>query len=312
VTAPAIAPAAQASASWRALGTRASVLVTEPAHLEDAQAIVAQLLDEIDVTCSRFREDSELMGVNRAGGAWTPVGPLFLDALDAALRAARLTDGDVDPTIGRALRLAGYDRDFDRVRAAPPARVRVVTTPGWQAVETDVSGARVRVPRGVELDFGATAKALAADRAAARVAAALPGGVLVNLGGDIAVAGEAPPGGWRVRVTDDHAAGPEAPGQTVMTASGGLATSSITTRRWASRAGELHHVFDPSTGRPAEVVWRTVSVAAASCLDANTASTAAIVRGGTAPAWLESSGLPARLVRRDGSVLRVAGWPEPR
>ncbi len=313
MTAPAVAvPAAQASASWRALGTRACVLVTEPAHLEDAQAIVAQLLGEIDVACSRFREDSELMGVNRAGGTWTPVGALFLDALDAALRAARLTDGDVDPTIGRALRLAGYDRDFELVRDAPPARVRVVTTPGWQAVERDVSGARVRVPPGVELDFGATAKALAADRAAARVAAALPGGVLVNLGGDIAVAGEAPPGGWRVRVTDDHAAGPEAPGQTVMTACGGLATSSTTTRRWASPAGELHHVFDPGTGRPAEVVWRTVSVAAATCVDANTASTAAIVRGGTAPAWLESSGLPARLVRRDGSVLRVAGWPEPR
>jgi FAD:protein FMN transferase len=316
VTVPALAPAsaglAPGSASWRALGTRASVLVTEPAHLDDARTIVAGVLDEIDVACSRFRDDSELTRVNRSAGAWTAVGPLFLEALDAALRAARLTAGDVDPTIGRALRLAGYDRDFDQLREAPPVRVRVVATPGWRAVERDPAGGRVMVPRGVELDFGATAKALAADLAAAHVAAWLPGGVLVNLGGDIAVAGAAPPGGWRVRVTDDHAAGPEAPGETVTVSGGGLATSSTTTRTWATREGRQHHVFDPRTGRPAEIVWRTVSVAAGSCVDANTASTAAIVRGAAAPAWLESGRLPARLVRRDGSVLRVAGWPEPR
>ena len=133
----------------------------------------------------------------------------------------------------------------------------------------------------------------------------------MNLGGDIAVAGDGPVGGWHVRVTDDHAAGPGSAGQTVQVSGGGLATSSTTTRTWASQAGRLHHVFDPRTGRPAEVVWRTVSVAAGTCVDANTASTAAIVRGGAAPAWLESSRLPARLVRRDGSALRVAGWPEP-
>jgi thiamine biosynthesis lipoprotein len=300
------------SAVWQALGTRASVLVTEAEALEDAQSIVAHELDEIDVACSRFRPDSELTRVNRSAGSWTPVGPLFLEALDAALRAARATEGDVDPTVGRLLRLAGYDRDFAEVRNAPPARIRVTATPGWRSLEVDRAGSRVRVPRGVELDFGATAKSLAADRAAAQVAESLPGGVLVNLGGDIAVAGEPPPGGWNVHVTDDHAASFDAPGETVQISSGGLATSSTTTRHWKSRAGELHHIFDPRSGRPAEVVWRTVSVAAATCVDANTASTAAIVRGGSAPRWLASAGLPARLVRRDGSVLRVAGWPEPR
>jgi thiamine biosynthesis lipoprotein len=300
------------SAAWQALGTRASVLVTEAGALDDAQAIVARQLDEIDVACSRFRADSELTRANRAAGSWTPVGPLFLEALDAAMRAARLTDGDVDPTVGRLLRLAGYDRDFAEVRLGAPVRVRVTTTPGWRSLEVDYAGGRVRVPKGVELDFGATAKALAADRAAAHVAASLPGGVLVNLGGDIAVAGEVPPGGWRVRVTDDHAADADAPGESVQITSGGLATSSTTTRSWAGREGELHHIFDPRSGRPAEVVWRTVSVAAATCVDANTASTAAVVRGGSAPLWLAATGLPARLVRRDGSILRVAGWPEPR
>jgi thiamine biosynthesis lipoprotein len=167
----------------------------------------------------------------------------------------------------------------------------------------------VCVPAGVELDFGATAKALAADRAARAAADATGAGVLVSLGGDIAVAGSAPADGWTVRVTDDHAAGLDAPGVDVDIFSGGLATSSTTVRHWQRGDDQLHHVIDPSTGRPAGGPWRTVSVAAGSCVDANLASTAAIVMGAEAPGWLEDQGLPARLVARDGSVVVVAGWP---
>ena len=166
------------------------------------------------------------------------------------------------------------------------------------------------VPRGVELDLGATAKALAADRAADSAASLAATGVLVNLGGDLAVAGDPPEGGWPVRVTDDHAAPFDAPGQTVSIVSGGMATSSTAVREWVNGRERLHHIFDPQTGSPAPVVWRTVSVAARSCVDANVASTASIVRGKSAPAWLESAGLPARLLAADGSVVRVGGWPE--
>src|SRR5207244_11365866 len=109
------------------------------------------------------------------------------------------------------------------------------------------------------------------------------------------------------RVADSHAAGPDAEGETVSIASGGLATSSTTVRRWNRGDEQLHHVLDPATGRPAPVVWRTVSVAAASCVDANVAATAAIVRGERSPAWLGSAGLPARLVRRAGPGVRVGG-----
>jgi thiamine biosynthesis lipoprotein len=131
--------------------------------------------------------------------------------------------------------------------------------------------------------------------------------VLVNLGGDIAVAGRPPPAGWTVRVADDHQAPADAPGQSLTIHSGGLATSSTTVRRWGRSS---HHIIDPRTGRPAESRWRTVSVAAGNCVDANTASTAAIVKGDDAPAWLGARGMPARLVDRDGGVLTVAGWPE--
>lgn len=296
--------------TFRALGTGVTVLAADSPRVDAARDAVASELDAVDRACSRFRDDSELMAVNRAGGRAVPVGPVLLEALVAALRAARLTDGDVDPTVGAALRVMGYDRDFDTVARTGAPLVRVATVPGWRLVEVDPDASTVRVPDGVHLDLGATAKAWAADRAASAAARAAGCGVLVSLGGDVAAAGTTPRGGWHVRVADSHAAGPDAEGETVRVDGGAVATSSTTVRHWTRGDADLHHIVDPATGRPAPVVWRTVSVCAATCVDANTASTAAIVRGADAPTWLASLGLPARLVAGDGTVTRVAGWPE--
>jgi thiamine biosynthesis lipoprotein ApbE len=299
---------APGSAELRALGTTARVVV-DGGPVDDAVALLTEELDAIDRACSRFRDDSELMAVNRAAGASVVVGPVLLEAVEVALRAARLTEGRVDPTVGRALVVLGYDRDFDRLeRVGPPLVVRTGRVPGWQAVRVNRSRSTIRVPEGVLLDLGATAKALAADRAAGRIAASLGCGALVSLGGDVSIAGPARVGGWPVKVTDDHAAPPDAPGETVALESGGLATSS-TTVRWWSRGGEVqHHVVDPASGRPAAGPFRTVSVAAGTCVDANTATTAALVLGADAPRWLEHVGLPARLVDHDGRVMYTAGW----
>lgn len=298
-----------ASARWRAIGTTAEVFVTDERELPLARTILEEELDAIDIACSRFRDDSELARVNGAPGSWVEVSGLFVEALDAALGAARATDGDVDPTVGRALRVAGYDRDFAQLPAIRTGRIRFVPAPGWRLVQVDRRRPAVRVPRGVELDFGATAKALAADRAARRCAEVLSGGALVNLGGDLAVGGRPPAGGWSVRVTDDHEADFAAPGQTVAISSGGLATSSVAVRRWRKGGERAHHIIDPSSGRPAAEFWRTVSVAAANCVAANIASTAAIVRGAAALPWLDSLRLPARLVGLDGQVAQVSNWP---
>jgi thiamine biosynthesis lipoprotein len=165
------------------------------------------------------------------------------------------------------------------------------------------------VPKGVELDLGATAKALAADDAARAIAASLGAGVLISLGGDIAVAGPGPDEGWSVRIADDHAAPLGDPGPTVAIVNGGLATSSTSVRRWQTDRGEAHHILDPHTGLPAVTPWRTVTVAAANCVEANVAATAALVLGAEAVGFLADAGLPARLVRHDDSVVHVAGWP---
>jgi thiamine biosynthesis lipoprotein len=292
---------------WPALGTTAVVGVTSADALPAARRAVAGVLDAIDRACSRFRDDSEIARVNAAGGAPVRVSPIFIHAARCALRAARITGGDLDPTIGASMRAVGYDRDFAAIRAGAP--VRFTRAAGWRCVTLDDARGVVRVPAGVQLDFGATAKALAADLAAASAGAIVDGGVLVSLGGDIALAGDAPAGGWPVRVTDDSAADLDAPGQTIALRSGGLATSSTTVRRWRGGDGDVHHILDPSTGAPAPERWRTVSVAAATCVDANIASTTAIIRGERAPDWLAAAGLPSRLVGADGAVVLAAGWP---
>lgn len=299
-----------AEASFAALGTTASVLVTVPWVLADAEAELRAAVRTLDAACSRFRTDSDLARVNAGAGRPVAAPPVLIDAVSVALRAARLTSGLVDPTVGRAMRLIGYDRDFAQVSTAGRGFEAVFQpVPGWQAVEVDAEAGTITVPAGVELDLGATAKARCADVAAARIAAATGSGVLVNLGGDIAVAGEPPAGGWPVRVSDRHDDEPEAPGQTIRLHDGGLATSGVAARRWAAGGRWMHHVVDPRTGAPAAEVWRTVSVAASTCVDANAASTAAVILGVDALDWLAGVGLPARLVTTDGAEVRVAGWP---
>ena len=301
-----------ATDTFAVFGTTAVLLVTEPAALARARALADAELAAVELACSRFRPDSELSRLNESSGELTPVSELFATLIAEALRAAELTDGDVDPTCGQALAAAGYDRDFGQIRAG--GRTFAVTAgavPGWRSVRLDASRPAVRLAPGTQLDLGSTAKAWASDRCASLIAATLDCGVLVSLGGDVAVAGQPPEGGWPVRVTDDHAAGPDAGGQTVTIRTGGLATSSTTVRTWTAGGVTMHHIIDPATGEPARSCWRTVSVAAASCADANIASTAAIIRGDTAPAWLTQAGLPARLVRSDGTVERTPGWPAP-
>jgi thiamine biosynthesis lipoprotein len=301
-----------ASESFPALGTRASVFVTVTSGIGEARAILVEELEAIDLACSRFREDSDLMAVNRSGGRATPVSALFLAALRTSLDVAEATDGAVDPTVGLALKTIGYDRDFAAVRdsAEPRPRLRATPVAGWRSVKLDRNRSTVQVPADVELDLGATAKALCADRAAIAIHRAIGGGVMVNLGGDLATEGEPPAGGWLVRVTDDHAGSAVAPGQTVGLLGGALATSSTTVRRWRDGSEEAHHIVDPKTGRPAKEVWRTVSVAADSCVDANAASTAAIVRGEGATQWLEERALPSRLVSPSGAVTLLRDWPQ--
>lgn len=301
-----------ATASLRSFGSTSLVAVTEPADLTTARRSLVLELRRLDLACSRFRADSELVALNGAGGAAVQATELLRAVIRAAMRVAEATEGLVDPTLGRALRSAGYDRTFVRLALRDGRLVQPAFEPGgrWQEIEVDDQRGTVRVPPGVELDLGATAKALAADRIAADAAKATRDGVLVSIGGDIAVAGTPPAGGWVVGIDDDHSTPTDQVAARVSVVDGGLASSGTRVRRWKTATAELHHILDPRTGQPASETWSVVSVAAASCLEANAASTAAVVLGEAAPAWLAERRLSARLVRSDGRVVTVGGWPE--
>jgi thiamine biosynthesis lipoprotein len=299
-----------AAARIRALGTGAVICVTDPVALSEARRELVRRLREVDLLASRFRPDSELTALNRRAGDPVRVSRPLFDAVALAVDVARRSGGLVDPTVGRALRLAGYDRTFVAVRARDGSFVAVShRSPGWGSVQLDPDHLEICVPRGVELDLGATAKAAAAD-AVAEAAHELTGsGILVSLGGDVAVAGPAPSVGWPIRLADRHDAPLDSAGPVVAVHGGGLATSGIAARRWRVSGGERHHIIDPRTGGSAVTPWRTVTVTGATCVDANAAGTAAVILGADALAWLGLRGMSARLVRRDGSLAFAGDWP---
>ncbi|GGM86454.1 FAD:protein FMN transferase [Terrabacter tumescens] len=305
-----LTPAPVATGTFRAIGTSNAVLVTRPEVLPEAVEIAQRHLREVDRAVSRFRPDSEVsLLAARASRAPAEAfaSPVFTAYLQAALRVARLTGGLVDPTVGSALVAEGYDGDLDLVRSrAGFHQVRVAGVPRWHTVHLNVSARRVSVARGTLLDLGASAKAYAADCIADLLAESLPGGFAVNLGGDVAVSGDLPEHGWAIGVED--AVG--AVRQVVTSTGQAIATSSTQLRVWDTDDGPRHHIVDPRTGHTAPAVWAQVSCAAATCLEANAASTAAIVLGADAPEWLAQQGVPARLETRDGRVLTTPGWPD--
>lgn len=302
---------------WSVWSTTARIVVTDPSVLGEAYDRARECLRDVDEAASRFRDDSELVRLDAAGGARTAVSWLLRDLLTVALDAARFTEGDVDPTLGNGMREIGYDRDFSRLATGPAAiRLPFASAPAasggisvsrrasWRDVVVDDD--TVTVPAELSLDLGATAKAFTSDLIARIIADEFGIGVLVSLGGDIATAGPGPEGGWRILVSD----GPDEPAAAIaLPAGSAVASSSTIRRRWAHDGEQMHHIIDPRTGRPAEPVWRTVTVAATSCVMANTLSTAAVVRGAAAKTWLGAQGVPARLVAQDGTVSVLGGWP---
>jgi FAD:protein FMN transferase len=272
-------------------------------------SILGGVLDAVDRACSRFRPDSEIAALHAGHGQPVSVSSLLFQVIALARAVAEKSGGAVDPTVGSAIEALGYDRDFAEIHGRHETPYRAPEpVPGWWRIELDRRTRSVRIPQGLHLDLGACAKAFAADRAAARIASETGSGTLVSLGGDVAVAGPCPDGGWPVAIAVDSSR-PVERGPVVTISEGGLASSSTAVRTWRRGGRRLHHIIDPASGDCASACWKLVSVAAASCVDANAASTAAIVWGEDAPSRLASLLLPSRLVRDDGVVVRVGGWP---
>ena len=294
------------TATWEDWSCHVRIAVTDSSTLERARQHLMDLMGDVERAASRFQKSSDVSRINAAGGHLVPVGRQTVALVDVALDAAAQTQGLVDPTVGAHLVHCGYAGDIsivrDRLVAVPegPAPHRA----DWQSVQVDHELSRVGLPVGLALDLGATAKPWTADVAAHGIATSLGTGVLVEIGGDVAVAGRKT-SPWQVLVSEK--AGQV--GEQVGLASGGLATSSTAARRWRTPSSAAHHIIDPRTGEPADGPWRTVTVWARSAVDANVASTAAIILGDEGPAYLAELGHAARLVGTDDRIRTVGAWP---
>lgn len=297
-----------------ALGTYA--YIATGADPDRAEQIARDILADVDRTCSRFRSDSDLTRANANAGAWTRVDPLLAAAVSVAIAAAEESDGLVDPCLGVALTEIGYDVDFAVLSVRPPSPFTPRTPHPfgrWRELAVDADGA-VRVPAGVRLDLGSTAKAWASDLVALSLVEETGATAVVGLGGDIRIAtpdGDTAFEGWPVSITEVPPNGSEhpEPAELIVLGSGGLATSSSQVRRWTAGGVARHHLIDPRTGEPASEYWRTVTATGPTCVAANVASTAAIVLGPAAEEWLVQHEVDARLVALDGRTVRVGDWP---
>jgi len=292
--------------TFPAIGSNVFVAVRDPRDLATAERLARRVLGDVAATCSRFREDSDLTLVNRHPGRWVSVDPLLVAAVDVACAAARRTEGLVHPLLGRPLVQLGYDRDFGLLRECGTGPVPVTAPPlgSWREIRTDADGG-LRIPEDTALDLGATGKAWCADLIATAHERHLRGSSVVSVGGDVRVA--RPDGRpWLVGISEHP--GREAE-EMIAVGAGAIATSTTRVRRWTRDGVRRHHLLDPRTGLPVTEVWRTVTAVAATCVGANTASTAAIVLGEAAPDWLATASAAARLVHRDGRIRRLGGWP---
>jgi thiamine biosynthesis lipoprotein len=268
--------------SFRAMGV--TVVVGGADRLE--LRAVRKLFDAWEQRFSRFRSDSELSRVNACAGETVVISPVFARVLRTALSAASATAGLVDPSVGAAVRSAGYDQDFDELFDDP--RPPGAAAPGaWRSVR--LAGCLLSRPTGVELDLNGVVKALAVD-AAARL---LSSTGFVSAGGDLAVRGTT-----TVALTD---------GSAVQVRSGGLATSGRTRRTWTRGGEPQHHLIDPRTGEPSRSRWDEVTVSADSCVSADVAAKAAFLLSDEGLDWLDERGLPGRFVA-DGFVHVNEAW----
>jgi FAD:protein FMN transferase len=241
---------------FRAMGTDVECLLDGPPG--DRFGAVEAEFARLEALLSRFRPDSELSLLNAAGSL--EAGPDLLAVTRLALEARTRTQGLFDPTIHDALVAAGYDRSFEYVAADGPA-----SAAAGCGGEVELDGTIVRLGTGVRLDLGGIAKGYAVDRAVELLAPAGP--CLVNAGGDLAVAG----GAWPVAI--------EGGSLTLELSRGAVATSGRDRRRWRRGGEELHHLIDPSTGRPAATDVLHATVVAPTAVEAEVLAKVAFLTG---------------------------------
>jgi thiamine biosynthesis lipoprotein len=294
--------------TWAELRFRAMGTAVHLAVLGDAGALVdaRARIEELEARWSRFRPTSVLCRLNAARGRPVMVDAETFDLVVTAVAAWHGTAHLFDPTVLDAVEAAGYDRTFDQLDGLA-TRAPSGAAPGCLGIHLDPELLRVQLPDGVHLDLGGIGKGRTADLVATELVAAGAEVAMVNLGGDLRIAGEVTHGAFPVAIEDPLDLGATA--ATVDLASGALATSSRARRRWLADGVEQHHLIDPATGLPAGRDVLAVTVLADECTRAEVLAKAALVAGlAEGQALLLDARLPALLVTEDGARHRVGGF----
>jgi thiamine biosynthesis lipoprotein len=288
------------STTLRAMTTDVTVLV--PGLSADAERHlsqkVAEIFEESERRFSRFRPESELSRLNRSGRL-LPASASFLAALGRAKRFSRLTEGRFNPAIGGALMAAGYDRSFESRGERRSLLAGPQSVVPFDRVAIDHRRRSVTLPPGVSLDFGGFIKGWTVDQAARL----LPPTAALDAGGDALLRGTGPDGrGWIVDVEDP--ADPTCDVLTLRVRDRAVATSAPNRRRWRTPSGEMHHLIDPGTGRPADSDLAQVTVLADSVEAAEVLAKTAFLLGADDGRSLlrRCRRVAAVLVWRDGQI----------
>ena len=292
--------------NFRAMGT--DMLVCLDNGLEQPPTILEEVTDwfeEWEQILSRFRLNSELSRLNRAGSQPMAVSETFWQVFQSALSAERFTEGLVTPTVARAVREVGYDRDFKLLMgqtlvpvAFEPEPVSPLDDLTW-----DESTRCMYLPEGVQLDFGGVAKGWAADQVVQRLRNF--GSVLMNCGGDISMSGPLLDGNpWEIGVHKPFDRSSGYIGMMYFNGECGVATSSTDRRRWMQGGQLRHHIIDPRSGLPAATDVISATVVAPSALEAETAAKSVLIRGSVdGLAWIESNpNLAALIILENGQI----------
>jgi thiamine biosynthesis lipoprotein len=301
--APGVEPAGITTRACTVMGGRAHVVI----HGGDpglADRAVARL-GELESMWSRFLPDSDITRANRSAGTPVEVHPETIAVVERALDGWRQTGGRFDITMLPALVQFGYTHSAVSAAAAPVLPGRVVGLSGM--VMVDAARSTITAPAASAIDLGGIGKGFAADLVADELIAAGAVGALVNLGGDIAVRGvPLDDSSWYLGIEDPTA--PPSHVALLRVASGGIATSGTTVRRWTTPDGRTrHHLIDPATAAPSATTTLTATVLAADCATAEVYATAAMMlEAPLAVAMLDDVGLAGLVVGVGGGVHRTA------
>jgi FAD:protein FMN transferase len=286
------------------MGTVAHIVV-----VAGTEAMVDDLVDAarfLEDRWSRFLDTSDISRLNNAEGEPVDVDPITVALVMEMLAARRLTDGQYDPTILPRLIAEGYSAsrvDPSRVTTLPASARWPVDTAG-----TTVSGNSITLPVGMTLDPGGIGKGFAADVLVTRAMELGAIGALVEIGGDLRIAGSAPDGSnWHIGIDDPFNPGHDRTRVNLL--DGAVATSSTQTRTWEFEGITRHHLIDSTSGRPLTTDVVSVSVIVVSAAIAEVVAKCGFLRADFLE-WAPSVGTAAFVINRDGSTVETVNWKD--